>query len=382
MGKVWIYQDDKQVKKHGAAAASWYVGWYDPDGKRRCQSCGAGAKGKSAAAKLCRKIAAELLEGTYARSNEKKTWKEFRDEYEQQILDSLAPNTRRQVINALNHFERIVNPRLMKSIKTQAIDIYRAQRRAEGGKKRESIVSRATVNKELRHLRAVLRKARKWGYIDAIVDFDFEKEPKKLPQFVTPEHFAAIYKACDVAKVPEGATYHAADWWRGLIVMAYMTGWRISELMGLTRDDLDLEKGEAITRADVNKGKRDEAVKLHPVVVAHLAKLKGFTPKVFSWRQSQYRLMAEFASIQEAAGIHLTCQGKHEHTRYCHVYGFHDLRRAFATMNAAKLTPDALQALMRHKSYQTTQRYINMSRQLDAAVDSLHVPEFLKGKQA
>ena len=33
---------------------------------------------------------------------------------------------------------------------------------------------------------------------------------------------------------------------------------------------------------------------------------------------------------------------------------------------------------MRHKSYQTTQRYINVARQLDEAVASLHVPEVLK----
>jgi hypothetical protein len=47
-------------------------------------------------------------------------------------------------------------------------------------------------------------------------------------------------------------------------------------------------------------------------------------------------------------------------------------------MNADKLTPDALQALMRHKSYQTTQVYINMARQMDAAFASLHVPDVLK----
>src|SRR5712692_8587995 len=58
---------------------------------------------------------------------------------------------------------------------------------------------------------------------------------------------------------------------------------------------------------------------------------------------------------------------------YCHVYGFHDLRRAFVTLNAEKLTPDALQALMRHKSYQKTQVYINLAQQMDAAVASLHV---------
>jgi hypothetical protein len=46
--------------------------------------------------------------------------------------------------------------------------------------------------------------------------------------------------------------------------------------------------------------------------------------------------------------------------------------------NSDKQTPDALQTLMRHKSYATTQRYINLASQLDEAVDSLHVPEVLK----
>ena len=84
--------------------------------------------------------------------------------------------------------------------------------------------------------------------------------------------------------------------------------------------------------------------------------------------------------IQQKAGIDLSCRGNHVHTPHCHVYGFHDFRRAFATMNADKLTPDALQTLMRHKSYQTTQVYINMARQMDAAVAGLHVPEVLRAK--
>jgi hypothetical protein len=34
--------------------------------------------------------------------------------------------------------------------------------------------------------------------------------------------------------------------------------------------------------------------------------------------------------------------GEHEHGRHSYVYGFHDFHRAFATMNATKLTQDAL----------------------------------------
>jgi integrase len=205
-----------------------------------------------------------------------------------------------------------------------------------------------------------------------------EKVPKKLATYMTAEHFAAIYGACEQARFPAGLPYPAADWWRALLVTAYMTGWRISELLALRREDLDLDQGVAITRAADNKGKRDEAVKLHAVVVEHLKNLPGFDPHVFPWDHFKTTLYAEFARLQEAAKIKLVCPESHEHTRYCRVYGFHDLRRAFATMNADKLTPDALQALMRHKSYSTTQRYINIARQMDAAVAGLHVPEVLK----
>src|SRR5262249_51220578 len=141
---------------------------------------------------------------------------------------------------------------------------------------------------------------------------------------------------------------------------------------------LDLDAGTAINRAEHNKGRRDELVKLHPVVIDHLRKLAGFTLTVFPWNHDQRTLYTQFARIQEAAGIHLSCDKEHEHTRFCHVYGFHHLRRAFATMNADKLTPDALQALLRHKSYLTTQKYINMARQMDTAVAALHVPEVLR----
>jgi integrase len=161
--------------------------------------------------------------------------------------------------------------------------------------------------------------------------------------------------------------------------MGYMTGWRISDMLALRRDDLDLDAGTAVTRAEDNKGKRDERVRLHPTLIDHLRKLPGFDPAVFPWNHSRRTLHVEFALIQEAAGIDMPCHGEHKHTRFCHVYGFHDLRRAFATMNADKLTPDALQALMRHKSYQTTQVYINLARQMDAAVAALHVPDVLKG---
>lgn len=60
------------------------------------------------------------------------------------------------------------------------------------------------------------------------------------------------------------------------------------------------------------------------------------------------------------------------------MYGFHDLRRAFATMNAETISPNALQVLMRHKDFSTTQRYINRAHQVTKAVENLHVPDVLR----
>lgn len=66
-----------------------------------------------------------------------------------------------------------------------------------------------------------------------------------------------------------------------------------------------------------------------------------------------------------------------KHNAKCGLYGFHDLRRAFAICNADRLSADALQAMMRHKSYQTTQPYINMANQLNRAANELFVPDVL-----
>lgn len=377
---AWVFQHAEDVRTKGSEGASWYAGWYDR-GKRRKKSFGPGFLGRKKAEKWAAKVELEMDAGTYQQSP-KVTWAEFRGRYTTSILESLAAATQAEIGLSMDHFERISNPHKMSAIDTETIDRYAANRRKERGKKHGSTVSPATVNKELRHLKAVLRVAVDWGYLPKPPKFRMEKEPKKLATYVTGDDFAAIYAACDLATEPQLPNIDPADWWRGLLSLGYMTGWRLGDMLGLRRDDLDLEGGYAITRADASKGKRDDKVKLHPVVVDHLRKLAGFTPLVFPWRSSRRRLYEAFARLQTTAGIHLDCHGNHTHTPACHVYGFHDLRRAFATMNADKLTADALQSLMRHKSYQTTQRYINLSRQMDAVIESLHVPDCLRAKES
>jgi integrase len=340
-----------------------------------------GTRGR-AARKLADKIHSELVAGTF-NAPSRKTWEEFQTRYDEVVLAGKARRTRLAALTSFAIFAKLAAPAKVSAINSETIADFVCERRKLRGQKRGAHISPASVNHDLRHIKAALGFAVEWGYLERVPKFHMEKEPEKLPVYVTPEHFAAIYGACSKARFPEGiAGVDPADWWRGLIVTAYMTGWRISELLALTHADLNIEAGVAITRHEDNKGKRDERVKLHPVVVEHLKKVRTLGGKVLRWPHDEKTLRVQFAELQEEAGIHLPCRGQHEHTRWCHVYGFHALRRAFATMNADRLTSDALQVLMRHKSYQTTKRYINMARQIDGAVDGLHVPEVLKGKKA
>jgi integrase len=363
---AWLYQDDKQLKKVGPERASWYVGWLDPDGKRRCKSFGAGAEGKKLAFRHRRKVEAELLTGTYQNTS-KKTWTEFRNQYETAVLTGEALRYREMTARALDNFERIIKPVKMSAVTEIALARFVATRRTEPGLRPKTTVSPATVNKDLRHLRAAIRKAYRWGYLVKLPEFSdcFIREPEKLPTYVTPEDFAELYQAVKFARLPRNIPYPASDWWRALLMTAFMTGWRIGALLALRRADVDLEAGTAITQAEDNKGKRDQVIDLHPIVIEHMKAIPSFDARMFPWDHGRRMLFTEFARIQTVAQIKPARKNR---------YGFHDLRRSFATMNADRLTPDALQTLMQHRDYQTTQRYINIARQLKPAAHDLFVP--------
>lgn len=121
-----------------------------------------------------------------------------------------------------------------------------------------------------------------------------------------------------------------------------------------------------------------------PGAVEHLKRILTFhQDEVFGWFDARKQLWLQFHAIQKAAGIKLTCSvaGKHKCTDACGYYGFHDLRRGYASVNAPNLTADALQKLMRHKSYTTTQRYIAMASPLEQAVErvTVHAPGSSEG---
>jgi len=115
-------------------------------------------------------------------------------------------------------------------------------------------------------------------------------------------------------------------------------------------------------------------------VVDAIRGVVGFTPLVFDWPHDRRKLWEQFHAIQEAAGIKLVCPDaeRHECTESCGYYGFHALRRGYATLNVERMSAPELQKKMRHKSFTTTLRYIGLADKMKAAADKVYVPEFLR----
>lgn len=121
---------------------------------------------------------------------------------------------------------------------------------------------------------------------------------------------------------------------------------------------------------------------LPAVALEHVRGVVGMLPLVFAWPHHRRTLDVEFHAIQKVAGIHLPCRESREHecTETCHLYGFHALRRGYATLNADRMSAPVLQRKMRHKSFSTTLGYIETANKMRKAADDVFVPDFLSAK--
>ncbi|MHC4405099.1 MAG: tyrosine-type recombinase/integrase [Planctomycetota bacterium] len=248
------------------------------------------------------------------------------------------------------------------------LDRYVAKRLTMQGKKTGDSISPETVKKELRYVRTALNRAREWNYLKTVPGLPKVLGYGKDKAFMLEEDFDAILKACDKARLPDPRIRHdvdRADWWRALLATLWICGTRIGAALQWRWNQLD-SRGTVLSLATQNKGKRDMRHDIS-AAVPMLEKIRTTDPRLFPWNHHRRTLDREFHRIQWAAGIHLECLEEHEHTPECHVYGFHDVRRAHATYNYGTVPDEALQQQMGHASFQTTRDLARRRRRVSRA---------------
>lgn len=170
------------------------------------------------------------------------------------------------------------------------------------------------------------------------------RQPQKLPQILAPEEVARIIERTVNPK-------H-----RIILMTAYATGLRVSELCHLKIVDID--SARMTVRVEQGKGAKDRYTLLSPRLLSELRQYwVAYRPRVWLFTSSNgddpisdTTVQKLFYAAKKRAGI----------TKQC---GIHGLRHAFAThlLEAGADLP-TIQRLMGHGHISSTMRYLHLTR--------------------
>ena len=214
----------------------------------------------------------------------------------------------------------------------------------------------ATVSRSLASLKNFYAYVVSTGFLEKtpVTEIRINRGEKKLPQILTGKEIELLLSqpACVDAKGYRD---------KAMLEVMYATGIRVSELIDLNIDDVNLELG--IIKC--NTTKKSRAIPLYP------AALKALSVYVRDVRQSMIALPEEKALFVNVNGVRMSRQGfwkilKH-YQDTAHIdkeITPHTLRHSFAVHlleNGADLS--SLQELMGHSDISSTQMYTQMINQ-------------------
>jgi integrase len=231
-------------------------------------------------------------------------------------------------INA-NHCLRVLGDIDLTTIESKHINCMSDQLLNEGKKP-------ATVNRITAALSTILKTLRQYGYSIPDPDYVRQKEPKARPLFYSEEEMQKLLETA--SKLSDFYLLHDS------ILFSLKTGCRQGEMLELTADCVDLERGEMIFK-DTKNG-RDHYLPipkdLYPIINRRME--YSISDRLFEWRDKD-QLLRSLKAAQRDAGVP---PGKVWHT----------IRHTTATWLCEKGVPlRAVMGVLNHSNVNTTLRY-------------------------
>ena len=307
---------------------------YFYEGRRRRESAG---RTLTAAKRLLTKRKNEIDEG---RLGIKKVPKVTFEEASEQFLEYCRQNLKdpnRPAIT-MGHASKLMSGKYLKDITSWDIELYKKMRR-DTKKKNGKRISDTTIRKELLHLNRLFVLAGRWNLLpDGYNPVKNVKKPSeqqgRVPE-LSPEEETRLLEVCSPGIRP-------------IVKFAIYTGCRRGEILGLTRDQVDMERG-FIYLAETKTGE----ARVVPLCKTGLEILMGLPHRdghVFqNERGEPYTcIRASFNRATAKVGLDgLT---------------FHDLRHVFASrLRRRGASLGDIAELLGHKGLRMTLRYAHLT---------------------
>ncbi|TDI83323.1 MAG: site-specific integrase [Betaproteobacteria bacterium] len=208
--------------------------------------------------------------------------------------------------------------------------------------------SPATVNRYLAALSIVFTTAvKEWGWVDdtPMRKVSKGKESRGRVRFLSDDERPRLLKTCKASSNP---------YLYPVVVLALSTGMRQGEIMRLTWDDVDLNRGRAILHETKNDERRAVAITGHALgLLKELSKVRRIDSNfLFPSNENNPRKAMNLRAPWEAALKRADVED----------FRFHDLRHSAASylaMNGASLAEIA--EVLGHKTLQMVKRYAHLS---------------------
>jgi integrase len=258
----------------------------------------------------------------------RRAWKEAVVRWLAETADKV---THQEDIRKLRWLDAFLGDLSLDAIALDVIEAIKAEKRKAAGK--------ATVNRYLALLRAILRRARDdWEWIDKVPKVTLFKEGPGRERSITAEQVATR-----LGELPE----HQRD----VVIFALATGLRQSNVLGMEWSRVNLDAAHAWVGADQSKNRRPIAVPLNATALAVLRRQVGKHPqRVFTFAGKPLRNANTLAwrNALRRAGIDN--------------FRWHDLRHTWASWHRQSGTPThELQRLGGWRSAVMVERYAHLA---------------------
>ena len=241
--------------------------------------------------------------------------------------------------------------RFLSAIRPKHIEDYKQMR--------AKVAAFTTVNLELQQLGTILGSAVTWGYLkdNPAREVKRLRIPEREPTYLTREQIALLYPQC-------------YDWLHTFVAIALNTGMRVSEVLALEWEDVDIATRVIKVRSDedfTTKGRRNRELPVNGFLLHVLKK----APRHISFPHILFTSNGRSPSDADVRQrfYYAVKQANLPHFRV------HDLRHTFGTHLVANgVDIRTIQELMGHTDLKTTMKYLHAApNRMRGAVENLNL---------